>query len=249
MHSSNAAISAFPHTYAKFATCWPRRSWHGAGKVIEIRDTVFRYPDGDFTLRIDSLDVASAEQVALIGSSGCGKTTLAHLIAGIHSAESGSIRVAGQTVHAMNDRQRRDFRISTIGFIFQEFELLDYLRASENILLPYHINRSLLFTDEARARAESLAETVGLADKLKKYPRQLSQGERQRLAICRALVTEPKIVIADEPTGNLDPTTSESVMHLIHDSVSTHKAALLMITHDHGLLEPFDRVIDMKQFH
>lgn len=219
------------------------------GQVIEIRDTVFRYPGGDFTLRIDSLDVASAEQVALIGSSGCGKTTLAHLIAGIHCAESGSIRVAGNDVHAMNDRERRDFRISTIGFIFQEFELLDYLRASENILLPYHINRSLPLTDGAKKRAERLAETVGLADKLRKYPRQLSQGERQRLAICRALVTEPKIVIADEPTGNLDPSTSHSVMQLIHESVNAHDAALLMITHDHGLLKPFDRVIDMKVFH
>ena len=218
-------------------------------KVIEIRDTVFRYPGGDFTLRIDSLDVDSAEQVALIGSSGCGKTTLAHLIAGIHCAEAGTIRVAGHDVHTMGDRERRDFRISNIGFIFQEFELLDYLRVSENILLPYQINSSLRLTDEAKDRAERLATTVGLTDKLNKFPRQLSQGERQRLAICRALVTEPKIVIADEPTGNLDPTTSQSVMRLIHDSVTSHEAALLMITHDHGLLEPFDRVIDMKQFH
>ncbi|MCB1097763.1 MAG: ABC transporter ATP-binding protein [Verrucomicrobiae bacterium] len=217
--------------------------------MIEIRNIVFRYPGGDFTLRIDSLDVASAEQVALIGSSGCGKTTLAHLIAGIHTAESGTIQVAGNDVHTMSDSSRRDFRISNIGFIFQEFELLDYLRASENILLPFHINRTLQLTKTARERAEHLAETVGLADKLHKYPNQLSQGERQRLAICRALVTEPKIVIADEPTGNLDPTTSESVMRLIHDNVRAHSAALLMITHDHGLLEPFDRVIDMKQFH
>jgi putative ABC transport system ATP-binding protein len=217
--------------------------------VIEIRDTVFRYPGGDFTLRIDSLDVASAEQVALIGSSGCGKTTLAHLVAGIHTAESGTIQVAGKAVHAMNDRERRDFRISNIGFIFQEFELLDYLRARENILLPYHINGTLQLTKAAKEKAEQLATTVGLADKLHKYPNQLSQGERQRLAICRALVTEPKIVIADEPTGNLDPATSESVMRLIHDSVRAHSAALLMITHDHGLLAPFDRVIDMKQFH
>ncbi|MDA0813131.1 MAG: ABC transporter ATP-binding protein [Verrucomicrobia bacterium] len=217
--------------------------------MIEIRDTVFRYPGGDFTLRIDSLDVASAEQVALIGASGCGKTTLAHLVAGIHTAESGTIEVAGKTVHAMNDRERRDFRISNIGFIFQEFELLDYLRARENILLPYHINRTLRLTKAARERAEHLATTVGLADKLHKYPDQLSQGERQRLAICRALVTEPKIVIADEPTGNLDPATSKNVMRLIHDNVRAHSAALLMITHDHGLLAPFDRVIDMKQFH
>ena len=217
--------------------------------MIEIRHTVFRYPKGDFALRIDSLDIARGEQVALIGSSGCGKTTLAHLIAGIHTAEEGTIRVADQDVRAMNDSQRRDFRISNIGFIFQEFELLDYLRASENILLPYHINRSLPLTNDAKSRARRLAQTVGLADKLDKFPGQLSQGERQRLAICRALVTEPKIVIADEPTGNLDPNNSEGVMELIHHTVRTHEATFVMITHDHGLLEPFDRVIDMTQFH
>lgn len=217
--------------------------------MIRIRDARFSYPQSGFTLRVDSLDVAAGEQAALVGASGCGKTTLAHLIAGIQVAESGSIRVAGKDIDTLSDRERRDFRISNIGFIFQEFELLDYLRAEENILLPFHINRSLPLTSGARERARHLAESVGLADRLRQFPRQLSQGERQRLAICRALVTQPRIVIADEPTGNLDPANSTAVMQLIHDTVRNHGTTFLMITHDHGLLQPFDRVIDMAQFY
>jgi putative ABC transport system ATP-binding protein len=216
--------------------------------VIDLDNIQFHY-QGGFSLRIPKLRIESGERVALIGSSGCGKTTLAHLIAGILLPEAGRIRVAGNDVTRMAESQRRDYRISTIGFIFQEFELLDYLKAEENILLPYHINRALTFDRGVVERARSLADTVGIADKLGKFPRQLSQGERQRLAICRALVTQPKIVIADEPTGNLDPTTSGEVMDLIHESVTTKGATFLMITHDHGLLQPFDRVIDLAQFH
>ena len=185
--------------------------------------------------------------MALIGSSGCGKTTLAHLIAGIHSPDRGEIHVAGKALHRLGDRPRRNFRISQVGFVFQEFALLDYLSVEENILLPYFINSSLRLTSERRMAALDLAKKLGLAAKLRRHPTQLSGGEKQRVAICRALATGPGLIIADEPTGNLDPENSAAVTALICDIAEQHGATLIMVTHDHSLLDRFDRTIDLDQ--
>ena len=214
---------------------------------IQIKDLEFHYAAHGFELRIPRLLIGEGEQVAVVGASGCGKTTLAYLISGIYAPSSGSVNIGGQCISQMSDAARRNFRISNIGFIFQEFELLEYLRVEENILLPYWVNSALAFSKSNRQRARSLAQSVGLGDKLHRYPGELSQGEKQRLAICRALVTDPKIIMADEPTGNLDAGNTESIMQLIREMAKDRGVTFMMITHEHGLLEQFDRVIDLEK--
>ena len=213
---------------------------------IEIRDLVFRYETDGFELNVPDMTIRQGEQIAIVGASGCGKTTLAYLIAGIYVPTMGHIRVAGHNISGMSDVTRRNFRISNIGFILQEFELLEYLRAEENIVLPYFVNTSLVLDKAVRERARALAESVGIGDKLGRYPGALSQGEKQRLAICRALVTDPKLIMADEPTGNLDMGNTETTMQLIHRQVRDRGATFVMITHERGLLDQFDRVIDLE---
>jgi len=214
---------------------------------IEISDLTFRYGAHGFELGIPRLSVTGGEHVAVVGASGCGKTTLAYLLSGIYVPLSGSVRVGEQCISGMSDVERRNFRISNIGFIFQEFELLEYLCVEENIVLPYFVNSALEFGKAVRERACALAVSVGLGDKLRRYPGELSQGEKQRLAICRALVTDPNIIMADEPTGNLDAGNTDSIMQLIRELAKERGATFMMITHEHGLLEQFDRVIDLEK--
>ncbi|MDH3935267.1 MAG: ATP-binding cassette domain-containing protein, partial [Gammaproteobacteria bacterium] len=155
---------------------------------------------------------------------------------------------AGTEVSALADAARRDFRISTIGFVFQDFELLDYLNVLDNILHPYRITQALHLTAAVRARAESLAGQLGIADKLRRGVEQLSQGEKQRVAICRALLPGPQLVLADEATGNLDPHNKGHILELLFEAVAMHEATLLAVTHDHELLPQFDRVVDFNDF-
>jgi ABC-type lipoprotein export system ATPase subunit len=192
--------------------------------MINIQSLEFHYPGNDFSLAIDRFDVAPGEKVAVIGPSGSGKTTLLNLAAGIIKSEHGSIAVVDTQIEQLSDAQRRDFRINNIGFVFQDFELIEYLNVMDNIIHPYRIT--------VRRRAIQLAEKIGIVDKLHRYANDLSQGEKQRVAICRALLPGPKLVFADEATGNLDP-----------------RNKLLAVTHDHELLPRFDRVVDFLQFH
>lgn len=215
--------------------------------IVQLDNLHFQYPRESFSLRIPRLTIRKKGKVAFIGSSGCGKTTLANLIAGIYRPISGNITVNGHTVSELSDGQCRDFRISNIGFIFQEFELIEYLSVHENILLPFLVNRTLVLNSDVRAEAASLAHSVGLGDKLRRRPGELSQGERQRLAICRALITRPPIIIADEPTGNLDPVNTEIIMQLILRQVEEREATFLMVSHDHSLLKDFDQVVDVYE--
>jgi len=198
-------------------------------------------------MRVDALDIADAERVAFVGTSGCGKTTLAHLIAGILPAAAGEIEVGGHKLYEMGDRARRNFRISQVGFIFQEFALLDYLNVEENVLLPYFINSSLSLDQAARDTARRLADLLGIGDKLKRHPGQLSGGEKQRVAICRALAAQPSLIIADEPTGNLDRGNALAVTDLICSLAEQHGATLLMVTHEHAILDRFERSIDVGE--
>jgi putative ABC transport system ATP-binding protein len=191
--------------------------------------------------------VAAGERVACIGPSGSGKTTLVHLIAGILAPEAGDVRLAGTLLGELSNAQRRALRITRIGMVFQEFELLDYLSAEENVLLPYHVSPALRLDAGVRERARALAQACGVEHTLARRPNQLSQGERQRVALCRALVTEPRLILCDEPTGNLDPDTAAAVLELVFERAAALDAALLMVTHDHGLLPRFDRVIDVRE--
>lgn len=216
--------------------------------MIAIRELEFRYGTGEFRLEIPRLDVAAGESAAFIGPSGSGKTTLLNLMAGIVCPSRGSIDLGGVDVAALSDGHRRDLRITKIGLVFQEFELLEYLSVLDNILLPYRINAALVFDVAARQRARQLAVEVGIADKLKRYPRQLSQGERQRVAVCRAVLPQPMLLLADEPTGNLDPANKGRVLDILFDYVGRTGTTLVTVTHDHGLLHRFDRVVDFKEF-
>jgi ABC-type lipoprotein export system ATPase subunit len=217
--------------------------------VIRIRDLEFTYGEGDFRLRIPELSAERGSSVAFVGPSGSGKTTLLNLIAGIVTPRRGSIKAGDVEVTSLTDAARRDFRVRNVGLIFQEFELLDYLNVLDNILLPYRINPSLRLDGGIRERARGLAEQVGIADKLSRHPGHLSQGERQRVAVCRAVLPEPTLLLADEPTGNLDPVNTQRVLEILFAFAERSGATLLTVTHERDLLPRFERIVDFNSFH
>jgi putative ABC transport system ATP-binding protein len=216
--------------------------------MINIHSLTFSYAAGDFHLNVNDLTIARGEKVAFVGPSGSGKTTLLNLVAGILPFKGGSIRVDEDEINALGDSSRRNFRIKNIGFIFQDFGLLDYLDVHDNILHPYRITDALKLNPDVRNRAAMLAEQMGIADKLHRHPADLSHGERQRVAICRALLPGPKLILADEATGNLDPKNKLHILELLFESVKSHDATLLAVTHDQELLPNFDRVVNFKDF-
>ncbi len=216
--------------------------------MIRISSLEFCHPIGEFRLHVPELTVAKSEKVAVIGPSGSGKTTLLNLIAGILTPQNGTVNVNQTMVSALTDAERRDFRITTIGFVFQDFELLDYLNVLDNILHPYRITRALVLDTNVRTRAVTLAENMGLGDKFQRFTNDLSQGEKQRVAICRALLPKPSLILADEATGNLDPENKNVILDLLFDNVREQNATLLAVTHDHELLKRFDRVVDFQTF-
>ena len=211
--------------------------------MIEIEEVAFSYRTGDFRLEIASLGIERGTTAAVIGPSGCGKTTLLNLVAGVVPPEQGRIRTNGVEVSSLPDPGRREFRIKNIGMVFQGFELIEHLTVLDNILLPCRITPALALD---RVRAEELAARVGLSDKLKRLPRRLSQGERQRVAVCRALLTKPPLLLADEPTGNLDPKNRDRVLDILFDYVEQSGATMLAVTHDHSLVPRFKRIIDAE---
>lgn len=216
--------------------------------MITIQKLEFGYPSGEFRLNISDFQIFVGEKVAVIGPSGSGKTTLLNLIAGIMTPIKGTVSVDDAQVSALGDRERRDFRISNIGFVFQDFELLDYLNVFDNVLHPYRITGALKLDKAVRARAKALTREMGIGDKLKRHPNDLSHGEKQRVAICRALLPQPKLILADEATGNLDPDNKTLILDLLFSTVNDHDATLLAVTHDHELLKRFDRVVDFQEF-
>ncbi len=216
--------------------------------MIRVDSLEFYYREGEFCLSVPELTVEKTEKVAVIGSSGSGKTTLLNLIAGIVTPIKGTVSVDDLKVSELPDAGRRDFRITSLGFVFQDFELLDYLNVMDNILHPYRITGALTLDKAVRERAGILAQEMGIGDKLKRPANDLSQGEKQRAAICRALLPQPKLLLADEATGNLDPDNKTRILDLLFQSVADHDATLLAVTHDYDLLKRFDRVIDFKDF-
>jgi len=215
---------------------------------VHIENLEFSYPHGRFELRIPKLHIPSGSRTAFVGPSGSGKTTLLQLIGGILVPHQGSILLESTDIFRLRDEDRRHFRISRIGYVFQGFELLEYLNGLDNILLPGRINTRFKVKENLVKRAEALAQSTGIQDKLKAHPEQLSQGERQRLAICRALLTSPGILLADEPTGNLDPDNKKRILDLLFEQAAQCKSTLIMVTHDHSLLDQFDQAIDFMQF-
>ncbi|MEE8477865.1 MAG: ABC transporter ATP-binding protein, partial [Gemmatimonadales bacterium] len=225
-----------------------RRTTHHAPIMISISNLEFNYPSGDFRLSIPDLTIGEGETVAFIGPSGSGKTTLLNLIAGIVAPGRGTVITAGSAIHSMSDRERRAFRVRRVGLVFQEFELLEYLSVLDNILLPYRISPALELTAAVRQRAVALAGEVGMASLLHRYPERLSQGERQRVAVCRAVLPQPGLILADEPTGNLDPANKTKVLDILFRFAEVQRSTLVAVTHDHDLLDRFDRAIDFKTY-
>ena len=217
--------------------------------MIHIQNLDFRYRRADFRLVIDNLKIETGEKVAFVGPSGSGKTTLLNLISGIALPQSGTIQVNGNDVAQLSDKQRRDFRVANTGFVFQRFELIEYLNVKDNILFPFLINPSVDCTPEVRQRMLELAESVGIKSLLKRYPSQLSQGEQQRVAICRAMILSPPLILADEPTGNLDPANKKIILDLMLSAIDVQDRTFVVVTHDQSVAEKCDRTIDFSSFH
>jgi putative ABC transport system ATP-binding protein len=217
--------------------------------MIRITELQFAYPGSDFRLHVPELAIETGKKTAMIGPSGSGKTTLLNLVAGIGTPSAGRVVTSGVEVSSLGEAARRDFRVRNIGLVFQEFELLEHLNVLDNILLPCRITPAVQIRQEHRDRAVALAREVGIEDKLRRYVRKLSQGERQRVALCRALLLEPPLLLCDEPTGNLDPVNREHVLDILFDYVHRNETTLLTVTHDHELLPRFDEMVDLKRFH
>jgi ABC-type lipoprotein export system ATPase subunit len=216
---------------------------------VENLSKTYSIPDGRLrVLQNVHLQVQHGEFIAITGPSGSGKTTLLYLLGALDSPDSGEIWLDEIAVHRLRGSDAADFRRQQIGFVFQLFYLLPNLTALENVMAPLLPSRRKLDFDLKR-RAQELLESVGLGDRLGHPPARLSGGEQQRVAIARALVNRPKLVLADEPTGNLDPATGQEVLKVLRELQRTGNQTLLMVTHDPELAALADRRIHLEQLH
>jgi putative ABC transport system ATP-binding protein len=195
-------------------------------------------------LRNVSLEIPAREFIAIMGPSGCGKSTLLHLIGGLDNPTSGEVWVEDQAVHEMNEKQLSLFRREKVGVIFQFFNLLPQLTVLENVALPLRMLQ--VSPEDADNRASSLLKEVGLHDKGERLPAELSGGEQQRVAIARALIHRPKLILADEPTGNLDSATSSSILEVLKALQKNYSTTLLLVTHAIEVAQRADRIIHMQ---
>lgn len=215
--------------------------------VLECCSLGFAYRGGAGTtavLQDVDLDLQAGERVAIVGESGSGKSTLLHLAAGLETPNAGQVRVKGTELGSLSERARTLLRRRELGIVFQAFHLIPTLTALENVALPLELAGSARGRD-ARDRAGAQLDSVGLSSKADRYPEQLSGGEQQRVAIGRALVHRPALILADEPTGNLDSATGESVFRLLLEQVAATGSTLLMVTHSAALAERLDRTVRM----
>jgi putative ABC transport system ATP-binding protein len=208
---------------------------HVCKSVTDSTGTLDILRDIDFTL-------AERETVAIVGASGSGKSTLLSIIAGLDTPTSGTVRLAGQDLFAIDEDDRAGLRAQKVGFVFQSFQLLGNLTALENVMLPLE----LAGRRDARKAATEMMGRVGLGQRLSHYPRVLSGGEQQRVALARAFVVQPAVLLADEPTGSLDYATGESVMKLMFDLNAERGTTLVLVTHDNAIAQRCDRRITIE---
>lgn len=213
--------------------------------ILTIRDLVKHYNDGGSVVKaVDHIDleVQKGDFVAIVGKSGSGKSTLLNLIGSLDRPDSGQVIIDGKNVFRMKDEQLAVFRRQKIGFIFQNYNLIPSLNVWENVVLPIGLDNRRVNT----AFVEDLLKTIGLSDRKKALPSMLSGGQQQRVAIARAIAAEPAIILADEPTGNLDTKTELEVMSLLKKSVEKFCQTLIMITHDEGIAQTADHIVHLE---
>ena len=215
--------------------------------MLSILNISHSYKQGDNTLNIlngCSLNVNAGEVVALVGNSGAGKTTLLQLVGLLEQPQSGDMQVQGQSTKSLNDEDRTLLRRHTYGFVYQFHHLLPEFSAMENVMLPQLI--AGVTSSAAKKRACELLQELGLGHRLEHRPKQLSGGEQQRVAIARALANNPKILLADEPTGNLDPSTASEVFGMLVKLIKDQGIAAIIATHNHTLAKSMDRFVEHK---
>lgn len=206
----------------------------------------YREPDGSALpiLDIERFEIKAREQAVLIGESGSGKSTLLNVISGITTADSGKVTIAGTEIASMPEVVRDRFRAERIGFVFQTFNLLPAFSALENVLLGMSFSRK----KASRERAKELLALVGLEHRLQHRPKQMSVGEQQRVAVARALANQPKLLLADEPTANVDVSNQETILKLLREACTQHEIAMLLVTHSREVASQFERVETLSDF-
>jgi putative ABC transport system ATP-binding protein len=216
-----------------------------SGAVLQLKELSKILPGGRQLFQGLDIVVEPGEHVAIRGESGVGKSTLLNIIAGLDRADGGEIEVAGRSLAGLGDAERTALRRDAIGFVFQAFHILPHLDLARNVAFPLILQKKPRAT--ALERAAGMLEAVGLGDRLASYPRELSGGELQRVAIARALVHEPAMILADEPTGNLDPDTAAQIIALLGDEVKKRGAAMLLVTHSPTAAATADRQLLLTQ--
>ena len=193
-----------------------------------------------------ALRVAQGERVAIVGRSGAGKSTLLHVLGGLDRPDTGEVSIEGQPLYALSQRRRTALRAAKIGFVFQSYHLLSEMDVTENVMLPAMTGVLRLSRRQVRQRALTLLEQVGLADRATHMPLELSGGEQQRVALARALITDPALILADEPTGNLDRLTGAQIMELLFGLSCSRSLSLVMVTHSPETAALCDRVLELR---
>ncbi len=213
--------------------------------ILKAEHLVKTYGSGETAVKaLDdvSLEVSKGEFVAIVGQSGSGKSTLLHMLGAMDYPDSGTLTVDGEDIFSMNDDALAQYRRRKAGFVFQFFNLLPVMTAKENILIPLSLDGQK--ADEAYLN--EIAETMGIADRLSHYPHQLSGGQQQRVAIARAMISKPAVILADEPTGNLDSASGNEILSLLKTTIKKYDQTLILITHDMTVAEKADRIITIK---
>jgi len=216
--------------------------------VLEAVGVARTFRQGPIDLKVlegVNLAVKAGERIAIIGASGSGKTTLLQILGGLDRPTAGTVRIAGDDIHSLEEKPRGELRNRTLGFVYQFHHLLPEFSALENVAMPLLVRRERRHAAQEQARA--VLTRVGLAERLAHRPHELSGGERQRAAVARALVTQPRIVLADEPTGNLDGANAESVFALMLELNRESGTSLIVVTHDSRLASRMDRILEIKQ--